>query len=462
MLFKLEDLKQLFTKHQGNMMDATEIIRVNTDSRVLAPHSLFVPIVGENFNGHDYIADAIKNGAAAVIWDEKEELPNSIPADFPVFFTANTIKGLHQLAIFYRELIDPIVIGITGSNGKTTTKDLVAAICDSTFRTHYTSGNFNNHIGMPLTILSMPRDTEVLVLEMGMDRFGEIEVLTNIARPDYAIITNIGESHIEFLGSRAGIAKAKLEIINGLKPEGMLIIDGDEPLLEGIHTDKQIRIKTVGFQNQNDKQIIKTDITVEGTAFTLNNGEEFHVALFGRHHAKNAAFALSIAEELNISKEKQKNALRTLKHTSMRFELLAGKHGATIINDSYNASPTSMKGAIEVIKQMEGFPKRIIVLGDVLELGEFAEDMHRDIAQVVTEPITHLYTYGKNAAFITEEVSKKNNAVLISHYATKELLLTELEKDLDKNTIVLFKASRGLAFETMVNELIVQEENKGR
>lgn len=462
MLFKLEDLKQLFIKNRGNIIDGAEINHVNTDSRAFAPQSLFIPIVGEHFNGHDYIADAIKNGAVAVIWDEKEDLPNSIPADFPVFFTADTIKGLHQLALYYRNLIDPIVIGITGSNGKTTTKDLVAAVCASAFRTHYTSGNFNNHIGMPLTILSMPQDTEVLVLEMGMDRFGEIDVLTNIACPDYGIITNIGESHIEFLGSRAGIAKAKLEIINGLNPEGKLIIDGDEPLLSEIHKDKQINIKTAGFHKQNDVQIIDTDITVEGTTFTLNNGETFHVALFGRHHAKNAAFALSIAEELNISKEKQKIALRTLKHTSMRFELLAAIHGAMIVNDSYNASPTSMKGAIEVIKQMEGFQKKILVLGDVLELGEFAEDMHRDIAQVVTEPITHLYTYGKNAAFITEEVNNRTSTVLTSHYDTKELLMQDLEKELDKNTIALFKASRVLAFETMVHELILPVENERR
>lgn len=460
MLFKLEELKQLFTKHGGNIYDAIEINRVNTDSREHAPHSLFVPIVGENFNGHDYVTDAIKNGAAAVIWDEKEELPNSIPKDFPVFFTEDTIKGLQQLAHYYRNVIHPVVIGITGSNGKTTTKDLVAALCSSTYRTHYTSGNFNNQIGLPLTILSMPRDTEVLVLEMGMDRFGEIDALTKIARPDYAIITNIGESHIEFLGSRAGIAKAKLEIINGLKPEGMLIVDGDEPLLEDIHTDKQISIKTVGFLDKNDKQIIGTDITVDGTTFSLNNGEEFHVALFGKHHAKNAGFALTIAEELKVPVENQKEALRNLKHTSMRFELLPAKQGAMIVNDSYNASPTSMKGAIEVIKQMEGFSKKIIVLGDVLELGSYAIEMHRDIAQAVTEPITHLYTYGKNAAFITEEVSKNNNAVSNSHYATKELLLADLEKELDKDAIVLFKASRGLAFESMVDQLIIQEENE--
>lgn len=457
MLFKIEDLEQFFDKSRGNVDNAKVIDSVNTDSRKVAPQSLFIPIVGETFNGHDYVEQAIENGAVAVVWDEKEELPTSIPADFPVFFTRDTIESLQKIAKGYRDLIQPIVIGITGSNGKTTTKDLVAAIMKTTYRTHSTLGNLNNHIGLPLTILSMPGDTELLVLEMGMSGFDEIDVLTRIGRPDYAIITNVGESHIEFLGSREGIAKAKLEIVNGIKEQGMLIIDGDEPLLKEIHTNEALKTKKVGFHDGNDYQIKGVDITIKGTTFMVENGETYQIPLFGRHHAKNASFALVLAEQLNISIEKQKEGLQSLEHTSMRFELLKARNESFVVDDSYNASPTSMKGAIEIIKHMEDFKKKILVLGDVLELGSFAEKMHRDIASSISEPITHLYTYGASAAYITDEISDNRTGIHTAHYQSKEMLVEDLKSHLDKNTIVLFKASRGLAFESMVEKLITDD-----
>jgi len=456
MLFTTEWLGKLFTSQRGKIDETIVIEKVNTDSRVEAPQSLFIPIIGDNFNGHTYLEQAISGGAVAVVWDEQETLPASIPADFPVFFTQDTLTGLQQLATCYRNEINPIVIGITGSNGKTTTKDLVAAMVKTTFRSHYTLGNFNNHIGLPLTILAMPRDTEVLVLEMGMSGVGEIDLLSQIARPDYAIITNIGESHIEFLGSREGIAQAKLEIRNGLKENGLLIIDGDEPLLNELHTNELVI--SCGFHAENNKQISSTDITVEGTKFSLSNGETYSVPLFGRHHAKNACFALLIAEKLGISIAKQKSALLSLEHTSMRFEMLEAKNGAVVVNDSYNASPTSMTGAIEVIKEMEGFSEKVLVLGDILELGDFSEDMHRSIAKVISEPITHLYTYGEKAALISEAVTSNEKGIMTNHYSSKEALVKGLDPLLNEHTIILFKASRGLAFESMVNEILTDSE----
>ncbi|MCG5103577.1 UDP-N-acetylmuramoyl-tripeptide--D-alanyl-D-alanine ligase [Oceanobacillus alkalisoli] len=459
MLFTVKELKQLFTNNRKSLDDSIAIDRITTDSRSKVDHSLFIPIVGDQFNGHDYVEQAIENGAVAILWDELEKLPPSIPLDFPVFYTKDTTEGLQKIAAYYRDKINPVVIGITGSNGKTTTKDLIAAIMKTTYHTHATLGNLNNHIGLPLTILSMPRDTEVLVLELGMSGYGEIDVLTKIAKPDYAIITNIGESHIEYLGSREGIAKAKLEIINGLKEGGKLIVDGDEPLLQAIHTDDSVDVINCGFNADNEVRLDDVDITVDGTSFTNAHGRRFQVPLFGKHHAKNAGFALQIAELLHISEEKQEAGLKELAHSAMRFELLKSKQNqATIVNDSYNASPTSMKAAIEVIKQMEGFDTKILVLGDILELGNYADALHRSVAEVITSPITHLYTYGEKAKLITDSVQESE--IQCKHFETKEALINELNQHLTKMSLVLFKASRGLQFETMVETIVMKQEDK--
>lgn len=455
MLFDLEWLGKIFTNSNGNINENTAINQISIDSREVRPNTLFIPIIGERFNGHVFAEQAIKDGAAAIIWGKNETLPESIPADFPIFYTTDTTEALQTLAKAYRDLVHPIVVGITGSNGKTTTKDLVAAIGSSTFKTHYTSGNFNNLIGLPLTILAMPRETELLILEMGMDRFGEIEALSNIAKPDYAIITNIGESHIEFLGSRQGIAKAKSEIISGMSSTGSLIVDGDEPLLEGLHMDKNLNVYRVGYGEHNDLQIKDAVVSMSGTSFFLDNEARYEIPLIGKHHAKNAAFAIALAKQLQVPVNKQKAGLLQLAHTPMRFEVLAGKNGATVVNDSYNASPTSMKGAIEVIKQIDGYSNRVLVLGDILELGSYSEEMHRQIAKEVEAPITHVLTYGEQAAFIHEEI---NAEIKSQHYSEKQEIVNKLESLLTKDTIVLFKASRGMQFETMVKAIIIDED----
>lgn len=455
MLFTIKELNQLFTKHNQPQDETLVIEQVTIDSRKQAEKSLFIPIIGDTFNGHEFVEQAIENGAIAIIWDEKEKLPPSIPSDFPVFYTSNTTIALQKLAAHYREVTNPIVIAITGSNGKTTTKDLLSSILQTTYRTHATEGNLNNHIGLPLTILSMPRNIEVLVLELGMNDFGEIDILSRIAKPDYAMITNVGESHIEYLGSREGIAKAKLEIVNGLKEEGILVIDGDEILLKEIDKEEDFQVLACGFTAGNDLQIQKTEIVLDGTFFTLANGAVFHVPLLGEHHAKNAALALQVAKLLKIPQELQKEGLQKLAHTSSRFETLQGKSGATLVDDSYNASPTSMKGAIEVIKRMKGFSTKILVLGDILELGSFADDMHRSIGKVITSPITHLYTYGEKANLIHEEIPR-DAGIITKHFQSKETLTKTLINDLSKDSIVLFKASRGLQFETIIKPLEIE------
>lgn len=447
MLFTCDFLKQNFSNSYGKLKSNMEIKRVMTDSRQFSADSLFIPIAGERFDGHQFLAQAIENGAIAVLWDEKHPIPEAYLEQVSFFIVEDTLRAMQQLAQAYRQFVSPLVIGITGSNGKTTTKDLVYATLHQAYRSHATEGNFNNEIGLPLTILSMPRNTEVLILEMGMNHFHEIERLSKLSEPDYAIITNIGESHIEYLGSREGIAKAKLEIKTGLKESGHLLIDGDETLLQ-----KEKNAKNtigIGFSGENDIVLSNTHLEDKSTHFSYGH-TTFQVPLLGKHHAKNAAFAIWLAHRLSLTEEQIQQGLQELAYTSMRFEWLNGKHQSTLINDAYNASYTSVKAAVNVLKDLKGFTKKIVVLGDILELGEFEEQLHEQLGTLIHPPITHLFTTGDAASAITASVKENETGVKSQHFIERPALSEAIKRQLEPGTIVLFKASRGMHFEEFV------------
>src|SRR5690625_3398106 len=283
MLYSTRWLATIFPNNEGKISDNQIIESVSIDSRNIEGRTLFVPIVGENFNGHDFVEDAITKGAIAFFWDKSYDLPVNIPNDVAIFYVNDTIDALQLLAKEHRKKINPFVVGITGSNGKTTTKDIVTAVINTSFKTYGTKGNFNNHIGLPLTIVNMPTNSEVLVLEMGMNDFGEIEQLSRLAEPDIGIIVNIGESHMEFLQYREVIARAKLEITKGLKKDGYFIIDGDEPLLQHLH-ENSCTI-TCGYAQNNDVVIsnIRQNSLTE-TTFQLTSGETYTLPLVGTHN----------------------------------------------------------------------------------------------------------------------------------------------------------------------------------
>ncbi len=370
-----------------------------------------------------------------------------------LFLVDDTLEALQKLAKAHREAIDPIVVGITGSNGKTTTKDIVTSVLKEKYEVLATKGNLNNHIGLPLTVLSMQSSCEVLVLEMGMSNFGEIELLSHIAQPDYAIITNIGESHIEFLGSREGIAKAKSEITAGLAEDGVLIIDGDEPLL-AFHHDNETTI-TCGFEEHN-KQQLKIEQTLDAaTAFTVN-GENYTFSLLGAHNVRNAGYAIVLGKELGVSQQLIQHALHTPSMTGMRMEQLTGKNGSKIINDAYNASPTSMKAAIGTVQGLP-FAKRILVLGDIYEIGAESKRYHRDIAEAITTDTTHVFTVGEDADEITDAL--KDTPITAIHFRDKDSLAVAVLPLLEQDTIVLLKASRGMKLESILDTIAVMEEN---
>lgn len=452
MLFSIETLQQLFPNSIGNQL-FTHVTEIVLDSREKSKQSLFVPIVGERFDAHDFIEQAIENGAVATLWVTEKPIPTHLKDKCQFFLVEDTLVGLQLLAKYYRNEINPIVIGITGSNGKTSTKDLVASILKTTYKTHYTKGNFNNHIGLPITILQMSRDTEVLIVEMGMSDFGEIDQLTKISQPNYAIITNVGESHIEFLGSREGIAKAKLEIVNGLKRNGTIVVDGDEPLL--MNVPKEYNVIRCGFTNNEVNEYCISDIAIdiEKTVFFVQN-KSYTIPLLGKHHAKNATYAIAIAKLLNVTESNIQKGLTEVQHSGMRFEKLVSDEGAVVINDAYNASPTSMIAAINVVKELSNFNQKIIVLGDMFELGERADTFYKQIAQAIDDTIDVVFTIGKNAAIISSEVNDCNSHTKGKHFNDKDSLINELKPLLKNDVVVLFKASRGMALEKIVAHLV--------
>ncbi|MGB8001898.1 MAG: UDP-N-acetylmuramoyl-tripeptide--D-alanyl-D-alanine ligase, partial [Anaerobacillus sp.] len=260
---------------------------VATDTRKDCTNKLFIPIVGEVFDGHRFIDRAIANGATGTLWEKNKPFPKDLQDKVKVYFVDDTTIGLQELAKQVLRQHKPYVIGVTGSNGKTTVKDMLEAVLSPKYQTYKTQGNLNNHWGLPMTVLAMPEETDVLILEMGMSGMGEISLLTKIATPDVAVITNIGESHLLQLGSRENIAKAKMEIAEGLKTDGLLVIDGDEPLLERTHENSI----ACGYQSTNDLQIDEVEKRQNGYAFTLKNETEpFEIHLLGKHNIKNALY----------------------------------------------------------------------------------------------------------------------------------------------------------------------------
>jgi UDP-N-acetylmuramoyl-tripeptide--D-alanyl-D-alanine ligase len=452
------DIKELipFANKSAGKNENVMIEGISKDTRLKSENALYLPISGERFDGHEFLFDAIKQGCIATVWQEGIDLPAGLPEDFPVLYTSNTIEFLQRISKYFLKKVNPIVVAVTGSNGKTTTKDMIESVSSTNFKTFKTQGNYNNHIGLPLTILAMEEGTEVLILEMGMSDFNEISLLSKLAEPDAAIVTNIGESHLEQLGSREGIAKAKLEIADGLKPGGLLIIDGDEPLLSHVKGENVLK---VGFGDASTLKLVNLQTDQEGVSFSLEEGTTvYRIPMLGKHNIKNAAYAIAVGHYLNIEENKIKEGLEQLKVTAMRLEMKKGRNGTLLINDAYNASPTSMIAALHTLSELHDFKKKAAVLGDMYELGPNEEDMHRSIAEHVDASIGHVIAIGQKGAWISDELKKQNKGIEVIHCLTKEEAAASIENLLSKDTAILFKASRGLALETLISTFIEEEQ----
>lgn len=416
--------------------DMREVRHVTTDSRDDNTDGLFIPIIGARVDGHDYIEAAIKQGAIVTFWEQDRPLPEgiiAIPVDSP-------LKALQEAAARYLAEINPKVVAVTGSNGKTSTKDMIAVVLGEAFKTHKTAGNFNSDVGLPLTVLRMPRDTEVAVLEMGMNGFGQIELLSKLAKPDVAFVTNIGESHGEQVGGREGIAKAKLEIKAGLKPDGTLIVDADEPLL------REAGGYRVGYEATADGKLQVVEARFDASIFRYND-ELYELKVLGAHQIRNAAYAIACGLKFGLGHDTIQRGLDRVQLTSMRMEkqMFGDAH---LINDAYNASPTSMVAAIETMKTLEGFSRRVLVLGDMYELGTDEVVQHEQVGHVITAPVTDCLLIGEKAKWIANGITDPRvNVTMVSTVEEAKRLLSSYQRP---QTVILLKASRGLALERLV------------
>lgn len=424
---------------------------ITINSREVVKGNLFIPIKGERFNGHEFIESAIEQGATATLWKTGE--PNA-PTSIPVIYVEDTLLALQALAKAYRNELGLKVVGITGSNGKTSTKDIVASVLGTTYKVQKTQGNFNNHFGLPITILQLEEDTEVAVLEMGMSGFGEIELLSTIAEPDAAIVTNIGEAHMMELGSRDGIAKAKLEIVAGLKEGGVLVYNGDEPLLlDRVAKMKDVTAITFGDDASSDYYPTSIELKADGTTFTLNKTDNttYFLNALGKHNVANALAAMAVAKSFDVPYEAMKEGLASLQLSKMRMEVEKAPSGLTIINDAYNASPSAMKAALNFVHGLTGYGKKIVVLGDMLELGEQEVAFHQEVGEHIDkETIDYVFTFGP----LGEEIAKTAQARTgVQAYRDKEALINEVKSVATGNDLVIVKASRGMKLEEVVEAL---------
>lgn len=430
------------------------ITGVTNDTRKITKGNLFVPLQGEKQNGHVHVEQAFKQGAAACFWQTNNENP---PEDKPLIFVEDSLKALQKLSKAYLKQLEVKVVGITGSNGKTTTKDMTASILGTKYKVHKTIGNYNNHIGLPLTILSAPEDTEILVLEMGMSSRGEISLLSHIGEPDIAVITNIGEAHLLDLGSREGIADAKMEIVEGLKDNGTFIYHGDEPLLleRVAQLDKKVNTLSFGSGHTTDFYPVKIEALDDHMEFTIekNGLHSFEIPVLGYHNVQNALAALMVGHLLDVTWEQMAQGLKQLVLTNMRMEVTIGANGEKIINDAYNASPTSMKAAIELVKGMADNGRKILVLGDMLELGPEEEAFHLKMGELITEEIDYVFTFGELAKKIAEGATHNIGSERVFHFDDKKRLSASLKDFADAHSIILVKASRGMRLEEVVQSL---------
>lgn len=422
-----EVLLNYFQKLNINLPKNLEIDNIQMDSKKVEKGSLFIAIN----NGYNYIDEALKKGAELIICDKSPTNESE-----KIIKVLNSIDFLQNIAKLYREKLCTKIIAVTGSEGKTTTKDLIHGVLSTKYKTQKTLGNYNNQIGLPFTLLQLKESDEIAVLEMGMSNLGEIDLLSKIARPDYAVITNIGDSHLEFLKNRDNVFKAKTEVLNYVNKNNILVY-GDDFYLKNLEALK------IGFENKND-YIINNFIEIyEGVNFFLNN-EKYFVPLNGLYNVVNASFAIALGKIFEMSYDEIKNALKNIKITSMRFEKIE-KNKILFINDAYNASPVSMKMALNAFSSLPLNKKKVVVLGDALELGDKEIEYHVDIlTEALKYEFDKVFIYGERMKKALDEL---NNPKII-HFTKKEEIRDELNKTGD--VAVLLKGSRGMKLEEII------------
>ena len=432
---------------------------VKTDTRKIGENDCYVGIKGNSNDGNLLYMEAFLKGASIVVLNKyeykKEDEEYLRRNNKSIILVKDTIKALGDLAKYKRDTFTNPVIAITGSAGKTSTKDIVYSVLKEKYNAHKTIGNQNNHIGLPLTVLALDSKTEVLVLEMGMNHLGEIRYLTNIAKPDVAIITNVGTAHIGNLGSRENILKAKLEILEGLKPGGTVIINNDNDLLHEWYLENKDKYKviTIGINNPSDYLATDIDCGEDGSTFKCQN-IVYKVPVGGEQFIYNALVAIAVANIFAVETENVQKGILNFELSSNRMHIINNEStNITIIDDSYNANYDSMSYAIKYLSSLNG--RLIAVLGTMNELGEYSQDLHRKLGKLVyEEKIDVLITVGNDAKYINEEaINEGFDARKSYHFDNNNDAINLLKEILENGDDVLVKASNSLNFKDIVEAI---------
>ena len=431
------------------------ITGVSIDSRNAIKDSLFIPIKGATVNGHSFVKDAIKNGVTATLWNMDEPNP---PLDIAVILVEDTVRGLQELSRYYRNKLKTKIVGVTGSNGKTSTKDITAAILSQKYKTQKTMGNYNTEIGVPFTLLSLNEDCEAAVIEMGMERKGEIDFLTDLVQPAVAIITSVGLVHIDNFPSIEEIAKAKLEIVKGIKDGGLFIYFGDDRLIEetvrNTEINESIRKQTFGLNKNNTIWLKEFNQDLDGITIRVSDEsfDELHIDILGKHQALNAMAAILAAQEFGMNPEEIRSGLLKIEKTGLRNEVI-NINKCQILNDCYKSNPVSINAALNIFELFKS-KKKIAVLGDMLGYREMSHDIHYNVGEnLLHYHIDELITIGKEAKYIAKAAKENTNIKSIVEFDTKEEAALYLKKYLSEDCTILVKGSRFLKLEYIANKL---------
>jgi len=449
-LFKVKDILEATGGRLLQGSSGATFKNISTDTRSIKPKELFLAIKGENFNGHSFIKKAIENKAFGVIISERRK--SSFPKDFVVILVNDTVKALGDIANFHRRKFKIPVIAVTGSNGKTTTKDMIAHILAQEYNVLSAQGTHNNNIGVPSTLLQLNKKHEVAVLELGTNHKGEILNLSAIALPDIAVFTNIGPSHLEFFRNTKAVFAEKFTLLKNLKLKGVVVINKDDCFLRNIDTDYKIMFKILGYSIKNSSQFRATKINLgfDSLEFLLNNKTWVRLNTPAEHNIYNALAAIACTDALKVDKAVAKRALESFVFPKSRFNFIKIKD-FSLIDDSYNSNPLSLESAIKVMSRYNS-GRKILICGDMLELGKDSIKFHYDLGRKLgSYGIDVLITVGKLAKFMAKGASSKK--ISIFTFDSVDKAANKLIETINPQDMILIKGSRLLRMERIVEEV---------
>ncbi|MFB3055542.1 MAG: UDP-N-acetylmuramoyl-tripeptide--D-alanyl-D-alanine ligase [Ignavibacteriaceae bacterium] len=455
MSLNIDDFFEISTAEIFNLGEIRAVRNVTIDSRQVKKGSLFIAIKGKRFDGHSFVRSAVKNGASVLLINRKR-INEFDDIDLPIITVKNTSKAFGEIAKLWRKKLTTKIIGLTGSNGKTSTKDILATLLNEKYKVNKTESNNNNHIGVPLTLLATNEKHDVLVAELGTNQFGEIEYSAKILQPDLALITNIGDSHIEYLENRKGVLKEKIALFDETQNnKGKIFLNYDEPLLKNLY-NKFNNCTTYGFNNNVDVKGKILNYTDDGRPVIeikyKNKKMKNTLPVYGEQSAKNYLAAVSIALNLGLTKEQIKNGTGKIKSTDGRLNVMQ-RNNFLLIDDTYNASPDSTKGAIELVAQIKTYERKVLILGDMFELGKDNIKLHRSLSSIIIKSsIDELYTIGSGMKAL--HVKLINKRIITKHFRTRKSLQKFISNYNLQNTVILVKGSRGMRMEEFANTIL--------